>query len=112
MIGLLAHGSNHFIVDGPLPDLQASRKLASYWENPVLTGRKDVAIPWKIVTKAFRENLEWAVVLASGERLSTAVEQLAGELAARGVPIHRGAGPWHPIGEQESWSGTGWPVGE
>lgn len=50
---------------------------------------------WRIVTRAFREDLEWAVVLrstAAGPQL--AVAQLLAEVAARGVEIHYGVGPW------------------
>ena len=112
MIGLLVHGSNHFIVDGPLPDPDAARRLARHWENPTLTGRRELPLPWVIVNKAFRENLEWAVALDGGERESEAVARLLKEMVTRGVTIHRGPGPWNPPGDGESWSGLGWPARE
>ena len=62
----------------------------------------DVPPHWSIVTRALREQLEWAVVLehAAGEPHSAAVTQLLNELAARGIAIHR-------AGE---WPGTPWPL--
>ncbi|MCC6591095.1 MAG: GNAT family N-acetyltransferase [Bryobacterales bacterium] len=94
--GLLVHGSNHFIVRGPLPDRNASRRLIRLWEIPQLAqaAAAPPGLPWEIVTKAFREDLEWVVVLENGEPHSAAVDQLLTELAARGLPIHRTTGPW------------------
>ena len=43
---------------------------------------------WFIVSKAFRENLEWAVVVPGDDEMSPAVAQLLAELSARGVIIH------------------------
>jgi hypothetical protein len=50
---------------------------------------------WQIVTKEFRENLEWAVVVPGDRDLSPAVTILLSELSARGIAIHHARlGPW------------------
>ncbi len=61
----------------------------------------DVPPEWRIVTRALREQLEWAVVVdsAAAQPHSAAVTQLLAELAARGIAIH---------GNGE-WPGTPWP---
>jgi hypothetical protein len=61
MVGILVHGDNHFIVHGPLPDREAALALTRHWSliqigattPPPLDGRH-------IVSREFRENLEWA----------------------------------------------------
>jgi RimJ/RimL family protein N-acetyltransferase len=110
MQGLLVHGSNHFIVRGPLPDLGAARRLVSLWEIPQLDELRRIppALPWSIVEKAFREDLCWAVVLENGEKPSPAVARLLEELAGRGVAIYQGPGPW--LAEKPSpWKGDHFP---
>ncbi len=65
MQGILVHGSNHFIVRGPLPGRKAARRLVRLWEIPEL-GKPAIVpprLPWQMVNKAFREDLTWAVVL-------------------------------------------------
>ena len=42
---------------------------------------------WQIVTREFRENLEWAVVVAGDAEISPAVSALLEELSARGIVI-------------------------
>jgi len=42
---------------------------------------------WKIVTREFKENLEWAVIVAGDSEISSAVKQLLSELSARGIAI-------------------------
>jgi hypothetical protein len=88
--GILVHGDNHFIVRGPRPDAAAAVALARYW-SVIQIGRETPAAltPWRISTKEFRENLEWAVVVPGEGEISPAVAQLLGELAARGVAILR-----------------------
>lgn len=96
MIGVLAHGDNHFIVNGPLPDRETARALVRHWSvirigatTPPLLDR------WRIVNKAFRENLEWAIVVPGDRDLSPAVTTLLAELSARGITIHDAqAGVW------------------
>ena len=69
MVGILVHGDNHFIARGPLPDLEVALALIRHWSliqigaaTPPLLDRRH------IVSREFRENLEWAVVIkADGE---------------------------------------------
>ena len=42
---------------------------------------------WSIVTKAFRENLEWAVLVPGDGETTPAVAQLLKEISARGITI-------------------------
>ncbi|MCC6368218.1 MAG: hypothetical protein IT165_32230 [Bryobacterales bacterium] len=94
--GLLVHGSNHFIVNGPRPPLADARLLVRKWEMPVpgAAPRWPAHLDaWSICRKALRENLRWAVVLQSGHPHSAAVEQLLAELRARGVAIEEGPAP-------------------
>jgi hypothetical protein len=94
MIGILVCGDNHFIVSGPLPDRAAALALARHWTiinigqtiPPSLQG-------WGIVTRAFRENLAWAVVVPGDGEMTTAVAQLLQELSARGITIRRDSIP-------------------
>jgi hypothetical protein len=43
---------------------------------------------WQIVTREFRENLEWAMVVPGDGESSPAVKQLLEELFVRGITIH------------------------
>jgi hypothetical protein len=89
MIGLLVHGNNHFIVAGPRPDAATARALARQW-SIISIGTPPPGIPgWEMRTRAFREDLEWAVIVEAPEPHSAAVVQLLAELAARAVPIDR-----------------------
>jgi hypothetical protein len=94
--GLLVHGSNHFIVNGPRPAIADARLLVRKWEMPApgiapqWPARLDA---WSICRKALRENLRWAVVLQSSHAHSAAVEQLLTELRERGVTIEEGPAP-------------------
>jgi hypothetical protein len=96
MVGILAHGDNHFIVRGPLPDRDTARALVRQWSLI----RIGAAVPpplagWRIVSREFRENLQWAVVVPADRDMTSAVTTLLGELAARGVLIHDASGePW------------------
>ncbi len=90
MIGILVCGDNHFIVSGPLPDRRAALALARRWTiiqigqviPPTLQG-------WSIVTRAFREDLAWAVVVPGDGEITQAVARLLQELSARGITIRR-----------------------
>lgn len=90
MIGILVHGDNHFIVQGPLPHRATALALAAHW-SIIQIGQvtPDSLLAWSIVTRAFRENLEWAVMVSGDSDVSPAVSKLLQELAARGVCIHR-----------------------
>jgi hypothetical protein len=89
MVGILVYGDNHFIVRGPLPDGEVALALVRHWSliqigvtTPAHLGQ------WEIVTREFRENLEWAVIVAGDSEISSAVKQLLSELSARGIAIH------------------------
>lgn len=93
MLGILVYGDNHFIVRGPLPDRAIALELVRHW-SVIQIGR--VTPPhlaqWRISSKEFREDLIWAVVVSAESSVSTAVQQLLGELSDRGVTIHRFSG--------------------
>jgi hypothetical protein len=92
MVGILVHGDNHFIVRGPFPGRETALALVRHWSiirigaitPPALAG-------WRISTKEFRENLEWAIVVPGETAHSAAVVQLLGELSSRGIAIHDAA---------------------
>ena len=89
MLGILVHGGNHFIARGPLPHRNVAIALVRHW-SLIQIG---AAIPpelnrWHIVSRAFRENLEWAVIVPGDGEISLAVTQLLDELPARGIIIH------------------------
>ena len=88
MLGILVHGDNHFIVRGPMPDRETARALARHW-SVIRIGAETPAelAGWRISTKEFRENLEWAGVVPGEGEMSPAVAQLLDELRARGVEI-------------------------
>ena len=86
MEGLLVYGDNHFIVEGPAPDAAAARALVRQWS--IIPIGPIAEIPgWRIRTRAYREELAWATVVASPVAHSPAVTQLLAELAARGIAI-------------------------
>lgn len=89
MIGILVCGNNHFIVNGPPPDENTARALARHW-SVIQIGSTipDSLQGWSIVTRAFREDLAWAVVVPGDGEMSAAVAQLLKELPTRGVAIH------------------------
>lgn len=89
MVGILVCGDNHFIVRGPLPDRETALALARHW-SIIQIGRAtpESLRPWRISTKEFREDLQWAVRVPGEGQVSAAVKQLLDELAARGIHIH------------------------
>ncbi len=95
-VGILVHGDNHFIVRGPLPDLEAALALVRHWSLIQVGSVTPPALDrWRIVIREFRENLEWAVVVPGNGQRSPAVTKLLEELSARGVTIHDSqSGPW------------------
>ena len=88
MIGILVCGDNHFIVSGPVPDRAAALSLARHW-SLIQIGRTTPPSlqSWSIVTRAFREDLEWAVIVPGDGEVTPAVAQLLKELSARGITI-------------------------
>jgi hypothetical protein len=89
MVGILVHGDNHFIVRGPLPDRATALRLARHWTIIQIGRTTPVELqPWTIITREFRENLEWAVMVPGEGGMSPAVAQLINELTARGITIH------------------------
>jgi hypothetical protein len=88
-VGILVYGDNHFIVRGPLPDRDAALGLVRRWSVIQIGTVTPAGLDgWQIVTREFRENLVWAVVVAGDSEVSAAVQQLLGELSARGIMIH------------------------
>ena len=96
MVGILVHGDNHFIVRGPLPNRELALTLCRHWSIIQIgsTTRPELE-RWQIVSREFRENLEWAVVVPGHGEMSSAVRKLLDELMARGIAIHDSRlGPW------------------
>ncbi len=88
-MGILVHGDNHFIVRGPLPDPASARALARHWSVIQIGHKTPPALEqWRISTREFREELEWAVVVPGEGLMSPAVGQLLSELQERGIVIH------------------------
>jgi hypothetical protein len=88
MTGILVCGENHFIVEGPPPDRETARALARHW-SIIQIGRTTPASlqKWNIVTRAFREDLAWAILCGGEGEITPAVQQLLQELTARGIAI-------------------------
>jgi hypothetical protein len=88
MIGILVCGDNHFIVSGPLPHRTAALALARHWTIINIEQATPLSLQgWRIVTRAFREDLAWAVVVPGDGEITPAVAELLQELSARGVAI-------------------------
>jgi hypothetical protein len=89
MVGILVHGDNHFIVRGPLPNRNIARALIRHWSIIQIGATTPPSLEgWRISTKEFREDLEWAVIVPGNNEISPAVTQLLDELSARGITIH------------------------
>jgi len=90
MIGILVCGDNHFIVNGPLPDRATALALARHW-SIIQIGRTTPPSlrSWSIVTRAFREDLAWAVAVPGDGEVAPAVAQLLEEMSARGITIRK-----------------------
>jgi hypothetical protein len=85
MVGILVHGDNHFIVRGPLPDRDVALALVRHWSLIQIGATTPPPLDqWHIITREFRENLEWAIVVSEDGEISPAVTQLLDELSARG----------------------------
>jgi hypothetical protein len=89
-VGLVVHGSNHFVVRGPTPTCAQARELVRHW-SLIRIGENVPAWleGWRISTKEFREDLEWAVLVPGDGEITPAVEQLLRELEERGVQLDR-----------------------
>ena len=88
MLGILVHGDNHFIVRGPSPDRATAIALARHWSLIQIGIATPAALSnWRISTKEFREELQWAVLVPGEGQTSPAVRKLLDELAARGIVI-------------------------
>jgi hypothetical protein len=96
MVGILVLGNNHFVVRGPLPDRETSLALARHWSIIQIGRTTPIALErWRISTREFRENLEWAVVVPGEGEITPGVAQLLEELSARGTTVHHaGLGDW------------------
>jgi hypothetical protein len=96
MVGLLVHGDNHFIVRGPLPAREVAHALVRQWSFIQIGATQPPPLDrWRIISRAFRENLKWAVVVAGHGEISPAVKSLLDELSSRGITIHDSRfGPW------------------
>jgi hypothetical protein len=95
-VGILVHGDNHFIVRGPLPDRETALALVRHWSLIQVGAATPASLNgWSIVSREFRENLEWAIVVPGDGEMSPAVTALLEEVSARGVTIHDSQlGPW------------------
>jgi len=89
MVGILVHGDNHLILRGLLPDQENALALVRRW-SLVQIGHPTLPLDrWQVVTREFRENLQWAAIVPGDTPISPAVATLLEELAARGIAIHR-----------------------
>jgi hypothetical protein len=89
MLGILVHGNNHFIVRGPLPDRSEALALVRHWSIIQIGATTPPALDrWRISSREFRENLQWAVIAPAESEISPAVAELLAELSARGITIH------------------------
>ena len=89
MVGILVHGDNHFIVRGPLPDREIALALVRHWSLIQIGATMPPSLAgWRIVSREFRENLQWAIVAPGDGGMSPAVARLLEELSARGIAIH------------------------
>jgi len=89
MVGILVHGDNHFIVRGPLPDREVALALIRHWSLIQIGATTPPPLDqWRIISREFRENLEWAAVVPGDGEMSRAVTRLLDELSARGITIH------------------------
>ena len=90
MLGILVHGDNHFIVRGPRPGRETALGLVRHWSLIQIGAEMPAELAqWRISTKEFREDLQWAVSVAGEGETSPAVAQLLGELRARGIEMER-----------------------
>jgi hypothetical protein len=79
-----------------LPDRETALALVLHWSLICIGASTPEPLErWRIVSKEFRENLEWAVVVPGDGETSPAVKVLLEELSRRGITIHHSRlGPW------------------
>ena len=96
MVGILVHGDNHFIVRGPLPARERAIELVRHWTIIQIGGSMPGdLLAWRISSREFREDLQWAVIVPAESEISPAVGELLSELSGRGVTIHdAGTSTW------------------
>lgn len=88
MVGILVHGNNHFIVRGPMPHRAAALALVRHWSLIQIGATMPHALKgWRISSREFRENLQWAVVVPGDGEISPAVARLLDELSARRIQV-------------------------
>ncbi|HWE50693.1 MAG TPA: hypothetical protein VG273_12930 [Bryobacteraceae bacterium] len=91
-LGVLVHGDNHFIVRGPLPCRETALALVRHWSIIRIEAVTPAELEaWRIVSRAFREDLQWAAVVPGHAGVNPAVTTLLQELSARGIVIHNSA---------------------
>jgi hypothetical protein len=89
MLGILVFGNNHLILRGPLPDRTATLALVRHSSLIQIGSATPPSLDrWRISTREFRENLQWAVVAPGDGEVTRAVAELLQELSARGIQIH------------------------
>jgi hypothetical protein len=89
MVGILVHGDNHFIVRGPLPNREVALALVRHWSLIQVGATTPPSLNrWRIVSREFRDNLKWVVVVPGDWMMSPTVRALLEELSARGITIH------------------------
>lgn len=89
MVGVLVYGDNHFIVCGPLPGRDVALALVRHWSLIQIGATTSPPLDrWCIVSREFRENLRWAVLVPGEREVSPAVTSLLDELSQRGIKIH------------------------
>jgi hypothetical protein len=87
-LGILVQGGNHWIVRGPLPNRETALALVRHWSLIQIGEFTPPRLQaWRIRTREFREDLEWAVVVPGDDQTSPAVALLLQELSARGIAI-------------------------
>lgn len=83
-IGILVHGDNHFIVRGPLPDVETALALVQHWSLIQIGAETPPALArWSIISKALRGDLSWAVIAPGNGESSRAICELLEELRVR-----------------------------
>lgn len=88
MLGILVCGDNHFIVEGPEPDATEASALARHWSLINIQATTPPGLgKWRIITRALREDLAWAIVVPGTGEISPAVTQLLDQLRERGIVI-------------------------
>lgn len=93
MTGILVFGDNHLILGGQEPSEAEAQALVRFW-SVIQIGRTVPAelAAWRVITKAYREELAWAWVVGEQDANSAAVRVLLDELRARGVAVHAAPG--------------------